>query len=62
MSKGKSIQGGTNVRPLGHDSLIRRLTDALARNRLPHALLFAGPRGVGKFLTARWLTVEGESH
>ena len=32
----------------GHHTVLRRLTDALERDRLPHALLFAGPAGIGK--------------
>ncbi|MBQ9376854.1 MAG: DNA polymerase III subunit delta' [Schwartzia sp.] len=32
----------------GHEERLRRLTQLLAENRLPHALLFYGPEGVGK--------------
>ncbi len=32
----------------GHRSVLRRLTEALERDRLPHALLFTGPAGIGK--------------
>ncbi|MFT7485853.1 MAG: DNA polymerase III delta' subunit [Candidatus Paceibacteria bacterium] len=40
--------------PLGHRPLIEGLWQALERGRLPHALLFEGPPGIGKFLAARW--------
>ena len=32
----------------GHESVWRRLLDSLGRGRLPHALAFSGPSGVGK--------------
>lgn len=41
---------------LGHHALLRDLGEALARGRLPHALLFEGPPGVGKLTVARHLT------
>ena len=37
------------------DGAVRMLRTAQARGRLPHALLFVGPRGVGKGLVAREL-------
>ena len=37
---------------LGHEATLRRLRDAIAHDRLPHGLLFAGPAGVGKRGTA----------
>ena len=40
---------------IGHDDTLARLRTGLAEDRLPHALLFAGPVGVGKFTTARAL-------
>jgi len=40
-------------RLLGHEALWQRLTQALADGRLAHALLFAGPPGIGKALLAR---------
>lgn len=43
------------VEPLGHVARMRELLGSAARERLPHALLFTGARGVGKFLAARWL-------
>ena len=40
---------------LGHADLLAGLGRAARAQRLPHALLFAGPRGVGKFRAARRL-------
>ena len=37
---------------IGHRHIITLLQSMLDKNRLPHALLFAGPAGVGKSLTA----------
>lgn len=39
----------------GHGDKITMLRNMLAAGRVPHALLFAGPPGVGKMLTARTL-------
>ena len=41
--------------PLGHGPLVRRLFGAARAGRLPHALLFEGPEGTGKFTALRWL-------
>ena len=38
---------------LGNERIVTALRGALRSNRVPHALLFTGPRGVGKFTLAR---------
>ena len=38
---------------LGNERIVTALRGALRTNRVPHALLFTGPRGVGKFTLAR---------
>jgi DNA polymerase-3 subunit delta' len=44
------------IRPLyGHEGIRNRLAGAVASGRLPQALLFEGPRGVGKQRLALWL-------
>lgn len=40
---------------IGQDHIVNTLKNALQKNRLAHAYLFAGPRGVGKTTTARIL-------
>ncbi len=40
---------------VGQAHVTRTLTNALTQNRLGHAFIFAGPRGVGKTTTARLL-------
>jgi DNA polymerase-3 subunit gamma/tau len=40
---------------VGQDHIVTTLANAIQRNRLAHAYLFAGPRGVGKTSTARIL-------
>lgn len=42
---------------LGHDRALALLRGALASGRLPHALLFHGPEGVGKATVARRLAM-----
>ena len=37
----------------GHDDIKRRLVEMADSGRLPHALLFEGPSGAGKFMLAR---------
>ena len=43
------------VRPTGHEDIVRGLAAAAREERLPHALLFEGPEGIGKFRAALWL-------
>src|SRR4029077_5940919 len=38
---------------LGNQQIVAALRGALRTQRVPHALLFSGPRGVGKFTLAR---------
>src|SRR5271155_1198819 len=38
---------------LGNERIVAALRGALRTQRVPHALLFAGPRGVGKYTLAR---------
>lgn len=40
---------------IGHDEIIAGLTAMLASGRIPHALLFVGPEGIGKSTVARVL-------
>ena len=40
---------------MGQDEIVRALTNAVSADRLAHAYLFSGPRGVGKTTTARLL-------
>ncbi|HQR68053.1 MAG TPA: DNA polymerase III subunit gamma/tau, partial [Thermoanaerobaculia bacterium] len=40
---------------VGQDEIVRALTNAVSQDRLAHAYLFSGPRGVGKTTTARLL-------
>lgn len=42
---------------LGHEDIWQYLEQAWTENRLPHALLFAGPEGVGKQQVARCLAI-----
>lgn len=42
---------------IGQDHIVKVLKNAVKRNRIPHALLFSGPRGVGKTSTARILAM-----
>ncbi len=46
---------GTLEEFLGNGRIVEILRRAVAKNRLPHAILFAGPRGVGKRTLARLL-------
>lgn len=38
---------------VGQDHVVRTLRNAIAQNRIAHAYLFVGPRGIGKTSTAR---------
>ena len=38
---------------LGNERIVTAVRGALRTERVPHALLFTGPRGVGKFTLAR---------
>src|SRR5437660_11997348 len=40
---------------VGQDAITRTLRNALAADRIAHAYLLAGPRGIGKTTTARLL-------
>ncbi|MCX7926938.1 MAG: DNA polymerase III subunit gamma/tau [Candidatus Omnitrophica bacterium] len=40
---------------IGQEHIVKQLTQAIEKDRLGHAFLFAGPRGVGKTSTARIL-------
>ena len=40
---------------VGQDHIVSTLKNAISKNRLAHAYLFSGPRGVGKTSTARIL-------
>lgn len=42
---------------IGQDHIVKVLKNAVKNNRIPHALLFSGPRGVGKTTTARILAM-----
>lgn len=45
------------ARPIGHDAALERLWRAARAGRLPHALLFEGRAGIGKYAAARWLAL-----
>jgi DNA polymerase-3 subunit gamma/tau len=47
---------------VGQEEIVRALTNAVSRNRLAHAYLFSGPRGVGKTTTARLLAAGINCH
>src|SRR5580692_13140749 len=40
---------------VGNERIVAALRGMLGSERVPHAMLFAGPRGVGKFTLARML-------
>ncbi len=45
------------ARPVGHDDTLARLWRAARAGRLPHALLFEGRAGIGKFMSAQWFAL-----
>ena len=47
---------------VGQEEIVRALTNAVSRDRLAHAYLFSGPRGVGKTTTARLLAAAINCH
>ena len=40
-----------NLQLFGHEAVVAQLTAAHRAGKLPHALVFAGPRGIGKATT-----------
>jgi len=40
---------------IGQDHIVTVLKNGVKNNRIPHAMLFSGPRGIGKTTTARVL-------
>jgi len=44
-------------RPVGIAGTVERLWGAARAGRLPHALSFEGPEGIGKFQAAKWLAL-----
>src|SRR5260370_41690690 len=49
--EGRALMGFAEF--LGNERIVTALRGALRSQRVPHALLFTGPRGVGKFTLAR---------
>ena len=43
------------TRPLGHEHVVRGLVESARKDSLPHALLFTGRPGIGKYRSALWL-------
>lgn len=43
------------IEPKGHVELVRGLSASASQGTLPHALLFEGTEGIGKFRAAMWL-------
>ena len=56
-----SISSASEYRPkefsdmIGQDAIVKTLSNAIKNDKIPHALLFCGPRGVGKTSCARIL-------
>ena len=59
--KNSSISSASEYRPkdfsdmIGQDAIVKTLSNAIKNDKIPHALLFCGPRGVGKTSCARIL-------
>src|SRR5690606_18357504 len=49
----RKYRPGTFAELIGQDAMVRTLTNAIAADRLPHAFILTGVRGVGKTSTAR---------
>src|SRR3546814_8184783 len=47
---------------IGQDAMVRTLGNVIARDRLAHAFLMTGVRGVGKTSTARLIAKRSEEH
>jgi DNA polymerase-3 subunit gamma/tau len=52
----------TFVDVVGQEEIVRALTNSLTNDRLAHAYLFSGPRGVGKTTSARLLAAAINCH
>jgi len=56
-----SISSASEYRPkefsdmIGQDAIVKTLSNAIKNDQIPQALLFCGPRGVGKTSCARIL-------
>ena len=46
---------------VGQEHVTRTLKNAVEQNRLAHAYLFVGPRGIGKTSTARSSSISGST-
>lgn len=53
MVSARAYRPKTFTEVLGQEALVTTLTNAIDTNRLPHAFIFTGVRGVGKTTTAR---------
>ena len=61
LMKNSSISSASEYRPkdfneiIGQDAIVKTLSNAIDNHKIPQALLFCGPRGVGKTSCARIL-------